>query len=225
MQAPITDEAAKVLAHEFYLALADGYPVDAALAEARKAIYRQGNELEWGTPVLFMRSTDGILWKTPAEEENQVAERNGQPWWEGISVEAEGDVIIGYAGAGAQQTTIGKEITIILGEPRPEDGPSIEGSLDEADSALQRLENKLEPQAKMMAEFQLGLLRGELTKAGDGNQPSANTITQVGDWLLENVPQLTGALQHLFATPAVGRALGKSGDEAVAWVQSRFGGG
>jgi len=32
------DEAAILLAHEFYGALADGYPVDASLAEARKAI-------------------------------------------------------------------------------------------------------------------------------------------------------------------------------------------
>ena len=38
MQFEITDEAAITLASEFYSALADGYPVDGALAEARKAI-------------------------------------------------------------------------------------------------------------------------------------------------------------------------------------------
>ncbi|PKO20695.1 MAG: hypothetical protein CVU38_18745 [Chloroflexi bacterium HGW-Chloroflexi-1] len=56
MQFEVSDEAAATFAHEFYAAVADGYPVDAALAEARKAIFAQGNGLEWGTPVLYMRA-------------------------------------------------------------------------------------------------------------------------------------------------------------------------
>lgn len=61
MQFEISDQAAITLAHEFYAALADSYPVDAALAEARKAIFAQDNIVEWGTPVLYMRSEDGHL--------------------------------------------------------------------------------------------------------------------------------------------------------------------
>jgi tetratricopeptide (TPR) repeat protein len=61
MQAVIVDEAAKTFAYEFYRALADDYPVDAALTEARKIIYGQGYEREWGIPVLFMRTSDGYL--------------------------------------------------------------------------------------------------------------------------------------------------------------------
>jgi len=61
MQFEITDEAAITFAHEFYSAVADGYPVDAALAEARKAIFAQGNDVEWGTPVLYLRSPDGRI--------------------------------------------------------------------------------------------------------------------------------------------------------------------
>lgn len=63
MQFEITDEAAITLSHEFYSALADGYAVDTALGEARKAIFAGGNEVEWGTPVLYMRSTSGRLFK------------------------------------------------------------------------------------------------------------------------------------------------------------------
>ncbi len=59
MQFRITDIAAITLAREFYAALADSYPVDAALTEARKALKTHDNELEWGTPVLYMRSPDG----------------------------------------------------------------------------------------------------------------------------------------------------------------------
>lgn len=61
MQFEISDQAAISLAHEFYGAVADGYPVDAALAEARKAVFAEGNEVEWGTPVLYLRAPDGCI--------------------------------------------------------------------------------------------------------------------------------------------------------------------
>lgn len=61
MQFEITDQAAITFSHEFYLAVADGYPVDAATASARKAIFAEGNGLEWATPVLYLRSPDGMI--------------------------------------------------------------------------------------------------------------------------------------------------------------------
>lgn len=72
MQFEITDDAAVTLCHEFYSALADGYPVDAALAEGRKSIYVQGNDIEWGTPVLYMRSDDGLLFTIDSTAATQV---------------------------------------------------------------------------------------------------------------------------------------------------------
>ena len=65
MQFPVSDVAAIALSHAFYSALADGYPADSALSEARKAIAAQGNPLEWGTPVLFSRSDDNRLIELP----------------------------------------------------------------------------------------------------------------------------------------------------------------
>jgi serine/threonine protein kinase len=65
MQNDITDFAAVELARAFYAALADGLPVDAAVAEARKHVSAlTTNSVEWGTPVLFMRAPDGILFGT-----------------------------------------------------------------------------------------------------------------------------------------------------------------
>lgn len=61
MQFEITDEAAITLSHEFYAALSDGYPVDAALAEGRKAVFGEDNDVEWGTPVLYLRARDGRI--------------------------------------------------------------------------------------------------------------------------------------------------------------------
>jgi carbon-monoxide dehydrogenase large subunit len=61
MQFEITDEAAITFANVLYEAIADGYPLDAAIAEARKAIYAEGNYVEWGTPVLYLRAPDGRI--------------------------------------------------------------------------------------------------------------------------------------------------------------------
>jgi len=62
MQYEITDRAAITLAKVFYEALAEGTPVDMAVSEARKTIsVAAGTTVEWGTPVLYMRSPDGVL--------------------------------------------------------------------------------------------------------------------------------------------------------------------
>jgi hypothetical protein len=67
MQFQITDKAAIAFSNEFYRAMADYWPVDAALAEARLAM-----KAEWGTPVLYMRSNDGCIFtrETPTPPES-----------------------------------------------------------------------------------------------------------------------------------------------------------
>jgi hypothetical protein len=67
MQFVISDAAAITFAGEFYAAIADGYPVDTAVTEARVAISTRQRGSEWGTPKLFMRATDGILWRVPTK--------------------------------------------------------------------------------------------------------------------------------------------------------------
>jgi hypothetical protein len=76
MQFEISDEAAITFAGDFYAALADGLPIDAAVAEAHKAIYVKPNDVEWGTPVLYMRSADGVLFNfTPPRTIEERATR------------------------------------------------------------------------------------------------------------------------------------------------------
>ena len=73
MQFEITDEAAIVFAHELYGAIADGYPLEAALAEARGAIRDEGNLTEWGTPALYSRSPDGYLFDLSRQAREEAA--------------------------------------------------------------------------------------------------------------------------------------------------------
>jgi hypothetical protein len=68
MQFEISDEAAIVFAGGFYRPLAAGLPVDASLAAARLAILAErSDDIEWGTPVLFMRVPDGRVFDTGHE--------------------------------------------------------------------------------------------------------------------------------------------------------------
>jgi formylglycine-generating enzyme required for sulfatase activity len=78
MQFEITDRAAIQLSQMFYESLADGLPVEGALAEARKAIFASGNDVEWGTPVLYLRAKEGLLFdvkptRTPIDSDRLQA--------------------------------------------------------------------------------------------------------------------------------------------------------
>jgi len=69
MQYKITDAAAIRLSQNFYESLAEGLPVDVALGEGRLAISTAvDNSLEWGTPVLYLRSQDGQLFDRESPE-------------------------------------------------------------------------------------------------------------------------------------------------------------
>ena len=65
MQFEISDAAAIRFAKYFYAVLAEGQPVDRAVTEARLAMFAGREDVEWGTPVLFMRAADGHLFAIP----------------------------------------------------------------------------------------------------------------------------------------------------------------
>ncbi|HMJ95376.1 MAG TPA: CHAT domain-containing protein, partial [Thermoleophilaceae bacterium] len=68
MQAEITDEAAITFSERLYTALAQGFPIDAALTQARKAIFAAGSDVEFGTPVLFLRGENAQLFDIEGAE-------------------------------------------------------------------------------------------------------------------------------------------------------------
>lgn len=67
MQFKITDQAAIVFARSFYSAIAGGQPVDSALTQARLDVYSDDkldeSNVEWATPVLYMRTKNSYLLK------------------------------------------------------------------------------------------------------------------------------------------------------------------
>jgi hypothetical protein len=237
MQYEISDEAAIEFTTSFYRALVANLPIDAAVSEARKAIsLAVAGSLEWGTPALFMRAPDGIIWNLDREEPPMTSEAERYwHWWEDLpggigdfgAGDIDGDVIIASVGAGAQNVAIGKNITQTvyetLGEPTPDDRQIIETEVARVKATLAELESEIGDSAAKMAGGILTQIETELLKTGKGETPNAAIIAQMGDLLLDSVPQIADALTALFATPAVGRVVGMAGESAVAWVKRRFG--
>lgn len=235
MQYEITDQAAIDFARAFYEALADGMPVDTAVAEARRAVsFAAPDTAEWGTPVLYTRAPDGVIWDMRKKPDMLDGEEPA-PWWDRLpdaggqprTTRTGGDVITATVGAGARNVAVGKNITQIvheaLGEPAADDKAIIAERFARLSAELRGLETRSDAPTAQMAQFQVKLLEGELSKTGEAETPSGNTITMAGDWLLDNVPEMAEVLASLFATPAVGRVLGKAGEIAVQWVKRRFG--
>ena len=91
MQTSITDEAALQFSQVFYESLADGCPLDTAVAEGRKAIeFSAGHTVEWAIPQLFMRVGDGVLFdirshkplpedKEPVTRSREIKPRDVEP--------------------------------------------------------------------------------------------------------------------------------------------------
>jgi hypothetical protein len=161
--------------------------------------------------------------------EGVMARSDSQAWWSRLppGIDVEGDIIIADVGAGATGVATGKNIsqrvTALLGAPTPDDTRLIDDEINGVAAGLHALRDQLDTATMAMADFQLELLRAELTKTGDEETPSASTITKVGDWLLDNVAGIAESITGLFATPAVGKIVGKAGDIAVKWVRERFG--
>jgi hypothetical protein len=231
MQFAVSDRSAITLAHAFYQSLTVGLPLESAVSEARKAIFSEGERFEWGTPVTFSRSLQSVLVAGQNEEQNGgegMDESQQKPWWEQVGpLRAGGDVIIASVGPGAKNVAIGKNITQqiyeAVGEPAPDDKEVIQQKLDEVNAALMQQQALIVAAKTQQAQTFLELLRGELTKTEESETPSANTIILVGNWLLDNVPEILEAVTSLFATPAVGRVIGKAGEVVVNWVKERFG--
>ena len=122
MQFEITDRSAIVFASEFYAALADGYPVDSAMAEARKAIYADENDVEWATPVLFMRVQDGLLFEVPAHA--PAREQKPDPTVAVAAAKAEADAV--KAGADPETAAVAATVAALATtkSAAPADAPS-----------------------------------------------------------------------------------------------------
>lgn len=69
MRSGVSDRAALAFAARLYKGLAEELPIDSALSEARRGMHAGGDDLEWSTPVLYIRSQDGRIIEIEKKEE------------------------------------------------------------------------------------------------------------------------------------------------------------
>lgn len=79
MQFEITDQAAIDFARGFYVGLMNGFPVEGALAEARKTMRRGPTIIEFGSPVLYMSADDGVVFERAEPSELPLEESVQEP--------------------------------------------------------------------------------------------------------------------------------------------------
>lgn len=75
MQFPVRDKTSLEFAQHFYCALAVGLSIDEAVAAGRVAIAAAGDARGWATPVLYLRSPDGIMFPEFAARPQLAAAR------------------------------------------------------------------------------------------------------------------------------------------------------
>ena len=185
------------------------------IGAARAAIAQIKQTLQsWGTPAADLPDDQG------SDEAASLLGAVGLP---GVPT-AGGDIIMATIGAGAQGVAVGKHIqqTISATDPPESDERATLGAL------LTGLEQTLavsqfDGTIQAMASFQLRLLTSELRKDPAGAVPSASTIQQVTDWLIQNVPTLAPSLNSFFRTPAVLRVLRRTDTPLDSWLEQRFG--
>jgi hypothetical protein len=139
--------------------------------------------------------------------------------------EVRGDKIeghVGDVGTGAQ-VAIGKRIDQTIAQ-----APTALTAAErlELERLMAELKGKLAsldiPETKKLLGLEfVGQLEEELTRTEE--PPDASTIKVAGDWLLKNIPALTGTLASLFVNPIVGKVVEAAGDLAAKWVKERLG--
>ena len=86
MQFKVSDTAAITFSSKFYEMISLGYPIDSSVTEARKGIYALGNNVEWGTPVLYMRSPDGKIFKVKEDKVSDDKDKDNGGGMPSISI-------------------------------------------------------------------------------------------------------------------------------------------
>lgn len=82
MQFTISDEGATAFSERLYGAIAEGYPIDAAVAEGRRALSVTGSGIEFAAPVLLLRGSETHLFEletAPPEQPETTPATETQP--------------------------------------------------------------------------------------------------------------------------------------------------
>jgi hypothetical protein len=198
-QFPVSDSAAIILAQEFYGALADGLPVDSALGEARKAIFTRINGIEWGTPVLYMRSPDGYIFRKQGAGNLMSDEKPNKA---GVNV----NINVGRDAKGLN--IAGRDISTVN---------STTGGIDPFKKTMKAIDDA--PLAAVEKEDAADILK-KLEAQGETDEPEQDRVDYYLEKLEKLAPDVVEVLINAVTNP--GAAVGKGLSVAIkAWREAR----
>jgi hypothetical protein len=188
---------------------------------------RLRSDIDWGGGTVPTAGNEGAgSTERPATDTPTIDRREG-----GITVggnlEVRGDLagrdmVRDNVTVHAQFGEVGPNAQLVLGRQTAQTAQAAEvarlvGDLRDRLAALDIAER-----TKVVGQEFVDQLERELTEA---EEPDASTIKVAGQWMLRNVPSLSGALARLFLNPIVGRIVNAAGDVAASWVREQFGTG
>jgi CHAT domain-containing protein/SIR2-like protein len=177
MRQRISFETARILAEQFYLHLSGHGWVDRAANEARQQLFLSIRESdEWSTPILFLRSPDGPLWKS--QTALVTAEPGGGISWPAIVDSINADLFVPLLGPEVTHGLLlsGKEIAdhwIAGYDGFPLDKRS---DLPAVAQFVEAREEKLFPHARLSKILARNLLDREDMTWGQPSEPPVSAV-------------------------------------------------
>jgi hypothetical protein len=214
MQQAVAERSALAFSREFYGALADGWPVDAAVQEGRRSIVAAlGNNwnrcVDWAIPTLYMRAPDGVILGIHEENDAEMVKQTDESasWAtyattfhgavHGPVHTGEGDIHVSSLQYGMDVDDLDSLFEALHKHVREQAPP------DQMDAALEKVD--------------------ALQEAVKEDKPNLSRMQSVLDWFKRNIPQLVGAVTSVILNPLVGKVVEAAGDLVVEEFKRRFG--
>jgi hypothetical protein len=221
-QFSVRDDMAIKFSRTFYQRIADGQPVDEAVASARKILFASPEmPLFWATPVLYMRSTNGDLFTrqdaavapapaaAPVSPPPEPVAAMSEPSNRGINIS--GGTVSGVNFTTGDNNTITSTVTTNTGPPPP---VPTQAEMAEVMQQLHALVAQIQDaKQKSIATNALNTADLEVQDAKPDKANAANSLTQavqilkssdsLGDKAVELAPLVGKAIAWLTPTLAV----------------------
>jgi hypothetical protein len=225
-QYALPDRSAIPFAIEFYRALADGFPADAAVSEGRKAILSElgstwQDRVDWATPVLFMRAPDGRILSLDEEP----ASTEGQPMLPGVQQTITlGDVsgnVINLGDVSGGTLNVGGVNIGGVAPPAAAQTPPSQPTTERLLALLAELRQVARDQAPEAKRLQAMEKVAVLKIAATEQCPDLDTIESVLEWFEAELPQLVGAVFNVIG--GIERRMRETENVLLPEFRRRFG--
>jgi hypothetical protein len=214
MQLDVLDHSAMAFSREFYSALADGWPVDAAVQEGRRSVlgllgHDPSSSVDWAIPTIYTRTPDSIVLGIQKPEQGGMMRRKDElspivtytPTFYGP---VQGPVHTGSGDLHIESLSYGL------------DAKDLNGLFD----ALRKLvHEESPPELQEKALFEVRALEEAIQQ----DDPDLGTMESVLNWFKRNIPKLAGAVTSVILHPIVGQIVEAAGDIAAERFRALFG--